>query len=255
MEKGLLKTLFTGRNLINLETTASTNNFASELLANNAPIEGTAIMAEYQQHGKGQRGNNWLSEYGANLLVSYIFYPGFLFSKDHFYLNTVMSLACANTIRSFGVQKVLIKWPNDIYADNRKIAGMLAENTIKGSNVSSTILGFGININQSEFPDFTTKATSMKLETSKEFSKMEIFEVLSNYLEKYYLNLKTGKFKVIMGEYTDLLYRKNKLSTYESDGKIFFGKIVNVAEDGNLIIEKANGETSDYRFKEIKFLI
>ncbi|MGI8892111.1 MAG: biotin--[acetyl-CoA-carboxylase] ligase [Bacteroidia bacterium] len=254
MEKGLL-TLFTGRNLINLETTASTNNFASEMLANNEPIEGTAILAEYQRYGKGQRGNSWISEYGSNLLVSYIFYPKFLFSKDHFYLNFVMSLACAKTIISFGVQDVLIKWPNDIYAANRKIAGMLAENTVKGNTIFSTVLGFGININQCEFPDFTAKATSLNLETGKEFNKIEIFEVLSNHLEKYYLNLKKGNFKVIMDEYTDILYRKNKLHTYESDGKIFIGKIVNVAEDGNLIIEKANGETRDYRFKEIKFLI
>ena len=162
MVKGLSETLFTGRNLIKVKTIASTNNYALELLANNEPIEGTAIMAEYQQSGKGQRGSGWLSDEGANLLVSLIFYPRFLSPNNQFYLNIIASLAVMETVNNFCRADVKVKWPNDVYANERKIAGILIENSIRGSQIFSSVIGIGLNINQTSFPQFDVEATSLK---------------------------------------------------------------------------------------------
>jgi BirA family transcriptional regulator, biotin operon repressor / biotin---[acetyl-CoA-carboxylase] ligase len=252
-EKRSMETLFTGRNLVTAEITASTNNSAMELLANSEPIEGTAILTEYQQHGKGQRGSSWISQYGANLLVSYIFYPKFLNAQVQFYLNIMASLATAQTLSAFGVQNIFIKWPNDLYSGDRKIAGILIENSIKGSRISSSIIGIGININQSEFPEFPVKATSMTLITGREFNKIEIFEELSNNLEKNYLQLKNGNKSQLKEEYLAILYRKNKFHTYESNDKLFAGKILSVTDEGKLVIETDTGEIKEFKHK-VRFL-
>jgi BirA family transcriptional regulator, biotin operon repressor / biotin---[acetyl-CoA-carboxylase] ligase len=249
-----METLFTGRNVVTVAITDSTNNTASELLANSEPIEGTAILAEYQQHGKGQRGGSWVSDYGANLLVSYIFYPKFLMVHVQFYLHIVASLATAQTLSAFGVQNIFIKWPNDLYSGDCKIAGILIENSIKGSRISSSIFGIGININQCEFPQFPVKATSMTMITGQEFNKIEVFEELSNNLEKNYLRLKNGSMRQMKEEYLEMLYRKNKFHNYDSNGNQFVGKILSVTDEGKLLIEADTGEIQEYNHKEVKFL-
>ena len=254
MTKGLLETLFTGRNLIKTETTASTNNYANELLANNEPIEGTAILAEYQQQGKGQRGNGWVSDYGLNLLVSYIFYPKFLQPKNHFYLNIITSIAVADLVKKNTNAKVTVKWPNDIYCGNNKIAGILIENTVSGHSFTSSVIGIGLNVNQTIFPDFSIKATSLALEKDMILDRNEIFNDLSLILEKYYLMLKEGKYDKLKADYTNLLYRKNEKCNYLINGKIFSGEIISVDDDGKLVM-KINEELKKFQFGEIKYVI
>lgn len=254
MGKGLLKTFFTGRNLISTDTTASTNNYAIELLANSEPIEGTAILAEYQQHGKGQRGSTWISEFGANLLVSYILYPRFMLAKDQFHLSLVAALATSETLRQLGAAGIFIKWPNDIYAGNCKIAGILVENTVKGSSIASSVIGIGVNINQRKFPHFPAKATSLFSITGVEYNKTDVFERLSNNIEKYYLSVKNGNTTQMKEEYLEQLYRINKFHNYESDGKSFTAKIIDVNEEGKLLLETSAGKVLEFWYKEIKFL-
>jgi len=255
MGKGLLQTLFTGRNLIKLETTVSTNVYASELLANSEPSEGTAIMAEYQQHGKGQRGTNWLSEFGINLLVSFLYYPRFLKPKEQFSLTAFASLAVAETIENFGAKKVAVKWPNDIFIGDSKVAGILIENFIRGDQILSSIIGIGININQSNFPAFPVRATSILLATGNTFDKNEVYEVLANNLEKYYLGLKKGNNEAIMKKYENKLFRKNEFHNYENNGNIFTGKITGVDGEGLLNIQIDKNKLLKFDFKEIKFII
>lgn len=255
MGKGLLKTLFTGRSLIRLETTVSTNIYANELLANSEPSEGTAIMAEYQQHGKGQRGTNWISEFGSNLLVTFIFYPRFVKPQEQFGLSVFSSLAVADTIASFGAKNVSVKWPNDVYIGDSKVAGILIENNIRGNQVLSSLIGIGINVNQQEFPVFTVKATSLYVATGNLSDKSEVYESLSNNLEKYYLKLKKGEFKKLKNKYEEKLFKKDEFHNYESDGKIFSGKITGVDDEGLLnIIDEQNNKLA-FDFKEIKFAV
>lgn len=250
-----MQTLFTGRNLIKLETTVSTNNYANELLANSEPSEGTAIMAEYQQHGKGQRGSSWISEFGANLLVSFLYYPGFLKAEEQFFLTAFASIAVAETIEYSGAEKVTVKWPNDIFTGDSKVAGILIENFIRGDKILSSIIGIGININQEDFPAFPVKATSILRATGNTFNKYEIYEVLSNKLEKYYLDLKKGNNEAIIKKYQNKLFRKNEIHNYETNGKVFAGKISGVDDQGLLKIQSDKNEQLKFDFKEIKFII
>lgn len=250
----MLQTLFTGRNLITTNSLASTNNYASELLANNEPIEGSAIMAAYQEQGRGQRGSNWVSEKGSNLLVSYVFYPKFLNVQDQFFLNIFVSLAATKTLSSLGVGQVKIKWPNDIYVANNKIGGILIENSIKGNQISNSIIGLGININQREFPDFPVKATSLSLLKEKSFDVTNVFEILSNFLETYYLSLKGGNLILLKEEYLNTLFRRNEFFSYENNGEKFEAKIVSVSNEGKLIMETQSGRRKEFANKEVRFI-
>ena len=254
MKKGLLKTLFTGRNLIRTESTVSTNNYAAELLANNEPIEGTAIMAEYQQNGRGQRGSNWISNHGENLLVSYVFYPKFITAQNQFHLNILISVATAQSLMDEGLSNVKIKWPNDIYAGSSKIAGILIENTIKGSIIASCIAGIGLNINQVSFPDFAVKATSMRLEKGDIFEKVKVFENLSNNLEECYMAVRNRGVDSLREKYLKLLYRGEGFHSFENEEGAFIARIISISPEGKLILEKKDGSCVQSGFKEIKFL-
>ena len=168
-----MKTLFIGQNSINLKSIDSTNSYASELLRQNAPLEGTMIYTFDQHNGRGQRGNTWYSQPNKNATLSYILYPTFLQIEKQFLLNKITCLAVADLMaeiigHSKGLTQkdkaVQIKWPNDIYVGNKKISGILIENTLRETSIRSSIVGIGININQTDFTD-AINATSLALLT------------------------------------------------------------------------------------------
>ena len=138
MHKPFFDTLFVGRSIIELERTDSTNNFAAKLLNTQKPAEGTAIMTHIQEAGKGQRGNSWQSEAHKNLTVSFIFYPTFVSANKQFTLNIAISLGLHDYFKAEFGDRVKIKWPNDLYIDHKKVAGILIENIWSGSGLSWT---------------------------------------------------------------------------------------------------------------------
>ena len=127
----------------------STNNYAKQLVSDKVE-EGTVVLAQFQSKGRGQQGNYWESETGKNLLFSLILYPDFLEAEFQFSLSMLVSLAIVSVLDE-ETDEVQIKWPNDIYVGKLKIAGILIENTIKGSKLGSTIVGVGLNLNQEMF--------------------------------------------------------------------------------------------------------
>ena len=252
-----METLFVGKTYIKLNEVSSTNDYITDLLNNNKQslLEGLTVFTQCQTAGKGQRGNVWKSEDGKNLLVSFLFYPKFLMIKDYFNLNIFVSLAMTDLLKSLLVYDnydIKIKWPNDIYVNNKKIAGILIENSFQKNHIAQSIIGIGININQISFEDLNDKATSLKLLTKKDFKAEEILNLFSCFLEKRYLQLKTksGKLKL---EYLDLLYQKAEKKKYLHHKNIIEAEIETVADDGRLILNYE--EKKIYcDMKEIEFL-
>ena len=182
-------TLFTGQNIIEIASVDSTNNYIKNLLTTERPSEGTIVLAHTQSAGRGQMGNIWASEPGKNLTVSYVFYPSFLEATKQFYLNMAVALAVKDCCELLLDDEVRIKWPNDIYYCDKKIAGILIENSISGSNLTSSIVGIGLNVNQAEFHPSLPNPSSLKLIKGKNFVVLDVLNQLSHFLEKYYLQL------------------------------------------------------------------
>jgi BirA family transcriptional regulator, biotin operon repressor / biotin---[acetyl-CoA-carboxylase] ligase len=251
-----MKTLFIGHNSIHLDKVDSTNSYASELLRQIRPVEGTIIYTFQQEKGRGQRGNVWISELNKNVAFSLILHPTFLLASEQFLLTKITSLAVADLMAEMVEKtdfKVKIKWPNDIYIENLKIGGILIENNISENKIQSSIIGIGLNINQIRFDD-SINATSLKLITQKENDLKKIVDRLCEFLEARYLQLKANKRDQLDYSYLQRLYQLDEWKKYSSEDKIFEGKIRSVSPLGKLQIELLNSELREFDLKEIRFL-
>jgi len=255
-----MKTLFVGQNCIHLKSTDSTNSYASELLNRIKPIEGTLIYTFEQLKGRGQRGNTWLSEPNKNVASSFILYPAFLQVSKQFLLNKIISLALADLMAelvgsSAKTQEIRIKWPNDIYVGNKKIAGILIENTLRKNNIQNAVVGIGININQTIF-NYDINATSLALIGNKEFDLMKVIALLCEFIEARYLQLKGNKLERIDEDYLKGLYQMNEWHQYTSVffDQTFEGKIIGVSLLGKLQMLLKSAEVKEFDMKEIRFV-
>jgi len=240
--------------LIYLEETDSTNRFAANLLKEETPEEGTVIQAAFQTAGRGQRGNSWYSSKGENLLFSIVFYPDFLFGDQQFYLSKMISVGLFRFFNSF-CNDVKIKWPNDIYFQNKKIGGILIENSLQGSEISHSIVGVGLNINQQIFPDQIPNPISLFQITNKKYDLQELLQQAVHHIFRTYEELAEGNFAAINNAYIDALFRFQEIANFKTpEGETFSGKIVDVKENGCLQIE-TNFRKKLFYFKEIEFLM
>jgi BirA family transcriptional regulator, biotin operon repressor / biotin---[acetyl-CoA-carboxylase] ligase len=243
-----------GQRIIDLAETDSTNSFAARLLHDEIPEEGTVIITGFQKSGRGQRGAAWESEKGKNLLISYILYPTFLPIHLQFYLTQCVSLALLETLQNFTSVPVQIKWPNDILAGGKKIAGVLIETAIRNDRMIHAIAGAGININQERFGAYSPEATSLLILENKTFDLFTILRELNNSLHKWYTILRLGHFDKITEAYTSNLFLFRQESNFESQGERFEGTITGVQTDGTLLIMKDDQTVLNFRNKEVKFL-
>lgn len=250
-----MKTLFIGQNSIHLQSVDSTNSYAIELLRQMKPVEGSVIYTFEQQQGRGQRNNLWESEPNKNVALSMILYPLFLGVEKQFLFTKMISLAVADLMAALLSEKhvIKIKWPNDVYINGNKIAGILIENSVRENNIQNSVIGVGININQSEFVS-TKKATSLKLLTHKEFDLKNCIEKLCGFAEARYLQLKANKVEKINEDYLKYLYQLNEWFDYKTNDQKFRGKIVGVSETGKLKMQVESGQIKEFDLKEIEFL-
>lgn len=251
-----MKTLFIGRNAIHLDKVDSTNSYASEVLRQIKPSEGTIIYSFDQENGRGQRGNNWVSEPNKNVAFSLILHPSFLQVKEQFLLTKMVSLAVADLMAEMLKNldfTVAIKWPNDIYANGHKIAGILIENTISENKILSSVIGIGINVNQVEF-DRILNAASLKSLTGKDYDLQKVIERLCEFIEARYLQLKTGKLEQLNTTYLQKLYQLNEWKKYSSEDEVFEGKIKGISNEGKLQLELLTSEVKEFDLKTIRFI-
>jgi BirA family transcriptional regulator, biotin operon repressor / biotin---[acetyl-CoA-carboxylase] ligase len=251
-----METLFIGQNSIHLTVVDSTNSYASEMLRQIRPVEGTIIYTFEQNQGRGQRGNTWYSEPNKNVALSLILHPSFLSGNEQFLLTKIASLAVADLMAESlsNDYDIKIKWPNDIYINEKKIAGILIENVISENTLQSSIIGIGININQTIFGEETNNATSLKILSGKEYNLQTMMERLCGFLEARYLQLKSNKRDLIDNAYLKRLYRLNEWKKYSANNEKFEGRIISVSAIGRLQVELHTAEIREYDLKEIAFL-
>ncbi len=244
-------TIFTGKTLVYLPTCHSTNEHAISMLANENPLEGTVVITSEQTAGKGQRGSSWEAQPGQNLTFSLIYKPGFLSISHQFYLNVISSLAVRDTVAEFLHSDVKVKWPNDIYLTDKKIAGILIQNSLKKNNFSTSVIGIGLNVNQTAFSD--KKAISMANYSGKSQSLEKVLNFLLEKIEQYYLMLRENRKEELFTLYNNHLYRLNENHVYKTDSGSFEGIITGVDENGRLLIKTAE-EVRIFNFKEVAFV-
>ena len=249
------KTLFIGKNLLHFPKLASTNEHATLLLSKSKPPDGTVISTYNQHQGKGQSGSNWESEPDKNISLTFILYPLFLQARQQFLLNQAISLGVKDFTSMYINNGVKIKWSNDIYVNDNKIAGILIQNTLMGQNIHSSIVGIGININQTKFISGAPNPTSFQLENQQNYSLEELTEILCWKIEIRYLQLRKNVVQQLKSDYLDCLYRYMEDALYqEPNGTVFQGRIIGIEDSGKLMLESKTGLKS-YAMKEVKFII
>ena len=217
--------------------------------------QGDVIVAESQTAGRGQRGHVWESSKGQNLTLSAILEPTFLPPTEQFLLSEVIALAVADTLASYYI-KTKIKWTNDIYVGDKKIAGILIEHKLQGNTIGRTIAGIGLNVNQTSFSADLPNPTSMAIEQTAEFERDEVLERLQECIMRRYKQLQNGERATLQSDYHTMLYRLDEEHLYAlADGSTFFGTIRGVEPTGALKVEMQNGDLRTFMFKEIEFLL
>lgn len=256
MQNNTFLRLYMGLNLIKLDRVASTNDYFKEQLSNFKPLEeGSAIMATEQFQGKGQRGNVWRSEPGKNLTLSILLYPSFLEVSKHFFLNVAISLGIAKWLQTQTKAQISVKWPNDIMADQKKICGILIENQVKKDVFSSSIIGMGININQTDFPaEISHKVCSLKkiLQQTEDICIESLLPELFYYLERQYNRLKDGEETELLNDYNSILMWRNEKHNFLIDNVKVEGTITEVDMDGLLWVDFGKKVVS-FNLKEIAY--
>lgn len=236
-----------GRKIIRLDTVDSTNNYTANLIKEGNLQHGTVILAVEQFAGKGQRGAEWLTEPGSNLTIS-VFLDEVNLSVDRqFSLTQFCSILMVNTLDKLGV-KAEIKWPNDIYVDKKKIAGMLIENQLRGSQLRSSIVGIGLNVNQTNFGEL--QATSIRKEIGQFIS---IDDILASLISEFNSMLDSrSSLELINTLYHNNLYQLNERREYKVGELQREGIILGVLQNGKLKVKFEQEELFD--LKEIEFM-
>ncbi len=237
--------------LIQLEETTSTNVYLKELCRQ--PMkEFTTVVARFQTAGRGQRGNFWESEPGQNLLFSFVLYPDFLEARLQFALSQIVSLAVKDTLEMF-TSEITVKWPNDIYWRDKKIAGILIENDLQGNVLKQSIVGIGININQQAFHSPAPNPVSLSQITGSEHRPLVILRLIMRRVQEYYPYLRSGETALIQEIYQEALFRREGLYSYRDKDGEFEAEFVRVEPEGRLILRDKSGTERGFMFKEVEY--
>ena len=243
--------------IYHFDTTASTNDDARDEKYH----EGDVVWADYQTAGRGQRGHEWHSRKGENLTFSVVLEPTFVPIAEQFSVSEVVALSLVDMLAEYGIE-ARIKWTNDIYVGDRKLVGILIEHSLSSTTLRRTIVGIGINVNQTEFDPSIPNPVSMAQLLGKELNAEEVLQCFLKHLQENYKTLRemqNAKCKMqnlLHERYNSLLYRLNEWHTYAlPSGERFSAKILGTAPNGALRLEDEQGKTKDYLFKEVEFVI
>lgn len=250
--RSVSNTLFTGKVLHTLQAVDSTNTWLQQYVLQHQAAEGLVVVTESQFAGKGQQGAQWQSDPGKNLLMSVLFKPGFLLAEGMFLLNKAMALAVRSAVQEFTAEPVWIKWPNDIYVREKKIAGILIETVLQGNTLKHCIVGVGLNVNQQKFDDTLPFAISLFQIIGKSTTMQSVLDAVCTEMENAYLLLKSGNDATIDAGYHKYLFRKDTVTEFAEQETTFFGKITGVNNAGKLLVQV--GKTlREFNAKQIRY--
>jgi len=241
-------------NIIKLNTTPSTNDFLKQLYSSQKLENFTIVTAENQTQGKGQRGNLWMIEPGKNLTFSILYKNSVNLENSVFDLNVAVCVSIIEVLEKIKIPKLHIKWSNDILSDQKKIAGVLIENTISAQQYIWSIIGIGLNVNQTDF-NLIPQASSLKNITGKEFEKNDIMLDIIERLQENISIISELNAEAIWTKYHNFLFRKEILSVFELPDKTkFMGIIKRVLKNGKIQILLDNDSVKEFGLKEIRLI-
>ncbi len=250
------KTLFVGQKLIYLPSCQSTNDEAARVIATNDAVEGLFVVTDRQTAGRGQRGNVWRAEAGQNLTTSLVLTPSFLAPTEQFWLTIAVSLGVTDALAVLlpADARLRIKWPNDIFLDDRKLGGILIENTVQGSRIVWSVVGMGLNINQTEFEHPTATSLQSRAPLPDGYDLPGLLAGLAERIEGRYLQLRANHRIGLQTDYLARLFRYHEEHWFSADNQRFRGIITGVDEAGRLQV-LVNGTVQGFGFKEIAFAV
>jgi BirA family biotin operon repressor/biotin-[acetyl-CoA-carboxylase] ligase len=230
-----------GTPFIELPQVESTNNYATGLAHAGMAQSGTAVFAHHQTKGKGQRHRKWQSEPGQNIALSIILQPPGLALSQAFLLSMATAVGVQRFFAHYTGSETKVKWPNDLYWRDRKAGGILIENVVQGSEWKGAIIGIGININQTKFPNLDRKAVSLKQITGKTYSPVELAKELCGYLGQAYELM--HKLPLEVKElYRQHLYKLNETVRLKHGSRVFDAVVKDVSSLGELVVQHATEE-------------
>lgn len=243
--------------IYHFDTTASTNDDARDEKFR----EGDVVWADFQTAGRGQRGHEWHSRKGENLTFSVVLEPTFVPIAEQFSVSEVVAMSLVDMLADYGIE-ARVKWTNDIYVGDKKLVGILIEHTLSLTALRRTIVGVGINVNQTEFDSSIPNPVSMAQLLDRELDAEAVLQCFLKHLQKNYellRRIKNSQFNsedALHSRYNSLLYRRDEYHTYAlPSGEKFRAKILGTAPSGALRLEDEEGKSKDYLFKEIEFVI
>ncbi|MEO9510759.1 MAG: biotin--[acetyl-CoA-carboxylase] ligase [Flavobacteriaceae bacterium] len=240
--------------IIKLDATDSTNLYLKDLLFSKDLEDCTVVVAKKQLKGRGQMGTIWHSEGGKNLTFSMLKKFESLQAMHQFNLNICISLAVYETLKQFSIPDLKVKWPNDIMSGSSKICGILIENTLKGRLIQNSIVGIGLNVNQTSFQNLE-KVTSLKSLTGRQFNLDELLYEVLKKLKSRLLSIETKTVTQMLPEYQEHLFRKDRPSTFkDGNNHVFMGFVRGVSSSGKLILELEDKVLREYDLKEVSLL-
>ena len=238
--------------VIKLNATDSTNAYLKALMQSASLKDFTVVVAENQHSGRGQMGTTWNSEKGKNLTFSVLKKFKNFFVADQFLLSICVSLSIYATLNKLQVPNLSVKWPNDILSGTSKICGILLENSISGTQIQSSVIGIGLNVNQTVF-NMLTNASSLKLLLGKTFNLDTLLKELLTDLQANLLKMQNVEKQKLLSEYQKVMFRKDKPSTFEDlDGNLFMGFVKGISAHGKLLVQVEGVLVKEFGLKEIK---
>ncbi|HNI43252.1 MAG: biotin--[acetyl-CoA-carboxylase] ligase [Chitinophagales bacterium] len=244
--------------IISLDTVDSTNNYAMMCLQSpNLLPEGTTIVAKNQTAGRGQRGNEWQTTAGQNLTCSTILYPHKLLANEQFMLSQAMALAMYDFAKTIlPNENVLIKWPNDLYVGQQKLGGMLIENVLQQQYLKTSIVGMGINVNQTAFAANIKNPTSLKNISKQDFDIDSLLKQLIWHISVQYFQVMTDKMAAIRQRYLSCLLGYEQWQRYylPLEQQEVWGMITAVQNDGRLCLSTQYNGNRILGIKEVQWL-
>lgn len=251
--------------IIHLVETTSTNQFLKENASHLSSCQEkpftasseesiTVVVADYQSAGKGQGTNTWESEKGKNLLFSILVHPTTLPIERQYILSEAAALSYKEVLDAY-TEDISVKWPNDIYWQDRKVSGTLIETSLSKGVFKDFIIGTGINVNQKEFRSDAPNPVSLYQITGREIPLEEVQDRMVEKFEEYYQMVIDGAYDTISKRYHEALYRKEGLFPYRDRNGEFTASIDHVKDNGHLVLKDTDGNAREYAFKEVQFVM
>lgn len=237
--------------IIRLKEIDSTNRFLREL-KDEQEDEMVVAVADFQTAGKGQGSHTWESEAGKNLLFSIKVHPRWVPVRQQFLLSMAGAIAIKEALETY-VDGITLKWPNDVYWNDKKISGTLIVTSIDSKGIKTCIFGIGINVNQEAFHSDAPNPVSLRQILGHEVDKDELLQKVIEGFRRYYELLRRADYMDVSGIYHLSLYRRKGFHRYEDADGDFEGAFVEVEDDGHLILHDKQGVIRSYSFGEVKF--